>query len=75
MRGAATTRKRSLDEVARALGAVAVSPHLLSLVNAGDANDPIARQFLPGIDELVTLLHPRRQDRQRNPRRRAGAGG
>ena len=43
-----------LEEVARRY-AVAVSPHLLSLVNAGDANDPIARQFLPGIDELVTL--------------------
>ena len=44
----------SLDDVARKY-AVAVSPHLLSLVNAGDPNDPIARQFLPSLDELVTL--------------------
>jgi lysine 2,3-aminomutase len=44
----------SLDDVARRY-AVAVSPHLLSLVNAGDPSDPIARQFLPSLDELVTL--------------------
>jgi lysine 2,3-aminomutase len=44
----------SFDDVARKY-AVAVSPHLLSLVNAGDPNDPIARQFLPSLDELVTL--------------------
>jgi len=44
----------SLDDVARRY-AVAVSPHLLSLVNAGDPSDPIARQFLPSLYELVTL--------------------
>lgn len=47
-----------LEEVARRY-AVAVSPQLLSLVDAGDPNDPIARQFLPSIDELVTLPQER----------------
>ncbi len=46
--------RERLDEVARRY-AVAVSPHLLSLVDAGDPDDPIARQFLPGIEELATL--------------------
>jgi lysine 2,3-aminomutase len=44
----------TIDDVARRY-AVAVSPHLLSLVNPADPNDPIARQFLPSLDELVTL--------------------
>ncbi len=44
----------SLEDVARKY-AVAVSPHLLSLVDPADPNDPIARQFLPSLDELVTL--------------------
>ncbi len=44
----------TIEDVARRY-AVAVSPHLLSLVNADDPNDPIARQFLPSLDELVTL--------------------
>jgi lysine 2,3-aminomutase len=35
--------------------AVAVSPHLLSLVDPLDPNDPIARQFLPSLEELNTL--------------------
>jgi lysine 2,3-aminomutase len=43
-----------LEQVARKY-AVAVSPHLLSLVDPADPNDPIARQFLPSLDELVTL--------------------
>ncbi|HWY65256.1 MAG TPA: lysine-2,3-aminomutase-like protein, partial [Rhizomicrobium sp.] len=43
----------TIQEVARRY-AVAVSPHLLSLVDAGDPNDPIARQFLPNLDELNT---------------------
>ena len=33
--------------------AVAVSPAMLSLINADDANDPIARQFVPSDAELV----------------------
>jgi len=44
----------TIEDVARKY-AVAVSPHLLSLVDAADPNDPIARQFLPSLDELVTL--------------------
>jgi lysine 2,3-aminomutase len=44
----------SLEDVARKY-AVAVSPHLLSLVDPVDPNDPIARQFLPSLEELVTL--------------------
>jgi lysine 2,3-aminomutase len=46
----------SLDDVARRY-AVAVSPHLLSLVNPADPEDPIARQFLPSLEELITLPH------------------
>ncbi|MDB5734079.1 MAG: lysine 2,3-aminomutase YodO family protein [Alphaproteobacteria bacterium] len=46
----------SLDDVARKY-AVAVSPHLLSLVNPADPDDPIARQFLPSLEELITLPH------------------
>jgi lysine 2,3-aminomutase len=43
-----------LKDVARRY-AVAVSPHLLSLIDPADRADPIARQFLPSLDELVTL--------------------
>lgn len=43
-----------LDEVVRRY-AVAVTPHLLALTDPGGANDAIARQFLPSIEELVTL--------------------
>jgi lysine 2,3-aminomutase len=43
-----------IEQVARRY-AVAVSPHLLSLVDPADPNDPIARQFLPSLEELVTL--------------------
>lgn len=32
--------------------AVAVTPHVVSLIDPSDANDPIARQYIPGIDEL-----------------------
>ena len=44
----------SLEDVARRY-AVAVSPTLLALVDACDPNDPIARQFLPSLEELNTL--------------------
>jgi lysine 2,3-aminomutase len=44
----------SLEEVARRY-AVAVSPTLLALVDPADANDPVARQFLPSLEELNTL--------------------
>jgi lysine 2,3-aminomutase len=44
----------SLEEVARRY-AVAVSPTLLALLDPSDPNDPIARQFLPSLEELNTL--------------------
>jgi lysine 2,3-aminomutase len=44
----------SLEDVARKY-AVAISPHLLSLVDPADPDDPIARQFLPSLEELNTL--------------------
>jgi lysine 2,3-aminomutase len=48
----------SLDDVARKY-AVAVSPLLLSLVDPADPHDPIARQFLPSLEELNTLPEER----------------
>ncbi len=48
----------SLDDVARKY-AVAVSPALLALVDPGDPHDPIARQFLPSLEELNTLPEER----------------
>ena len=41
----------SLEDVARKY-AVSVSPILLALVDPADPNDPIARQFLPSLEEL-----------------------
>jgi lysine 2,3-aminomutase len=43
-----------IDQVARKY-AVAVSPHLLSLIDPVDPADPIARQFLPSLEELNSL--------------------
>lgn len=43
-----------MEQVARRY-AVAVSPHLLSLMDGADAADGIARQFLPSLAELATL--------------------
>jgi lysine 2,3-aminomutase len=48
----------SLEDVARKY-AVAVSPHLLSLVDPADRHDPIARQFLPSLEELTILPEER----------------
>jgi len=48
----------SLEDVARRY-AVAVSPHLLSLVDPADPHDPIARQFLPSLAELNVLPEER----------------
>ncbi|WP_024577833.1 MULTISPECIES: lysine-2,3-aminomutase-like protein [unclassified Afipia] len=44
-----------LDKVA-ARYAVAVTPDVAALIDASDPNDPIARQYVPSADELVT--HP-----------------
>src|SRR4051812_35079666 len=48
----------SLEEVARRY-AVAVSPHLLALIDPADPHDPIARQFLPSLEELTVLPQER----------------
>jgi lysine 2,3-aminomutase len=48
----------SLDDVARKY-AVSVSPTLLTLIDPSDPSDPIARQFLPSLDELKTLPEER----------------
>ena len=47
-----------MEDVARRY-AVAVSPTLLALVDPADPNDPIARQFLPSLEELNTLPEER----------------
>jgi lysine 2,3-aminomutase len=44
----------SLEDVARRY-AVAVSPHLLKLIDPADPHDPIAQQFLPSLAELNIL--------------------
>jgi lysine 2,3-aminomutase len=52
--GANAQRAQSnLEQVARRY-AVAVSPTLLSLMDPADPSDPIARQFLPSLEELNT---------------------
>ncbi len=47
----ARDRVDALDRVAR-LYAVAVTPDVAALIDPGDANDPIARQFVPDVREL-----------------------
>jgi lysine 2,3-aminomutase len=44
----------SIEEVARRY-AVSVSPVLLDLIDPADPRDPIARQFLPSLEELNVL--------------------
>lgn len=41
-----------LEKVA-ARYAIAVTPDIVALIGAGDPDDPIARQFIPSVDELV----------------------
>src|SRR5882762_11466523 len=48
----------SLEEVARRY-AVSVSPVLLDLIDPADPKDPIARQFLPSLEELNVLPEER----------------
>jgi len=48
----------SIEEVARRY-AVSVSPVLLDLIDPADPNDPIARQFLPSLEELNVLPEER----------------
>ena len=47
----------SLHEVAKTY-AVAVSPAMQALIDPTDPADPIARQFLPSLEELHTLPRP-----------------
>lgn len=46
----------ALEQVA-ARYAVAVTPDVAALIDASDPNDPIARQYVPSADELVTQPH------------------
>jgi lysine 2,3-aminomutase len=39
--------------------AIALTPHLASLIDAGDPDDPIARQFIPSVQELTTTPQER----------------
>lgn len=48
----------SLEDVARRY-AVSVSPALLDLIDPADPQDPIARQFLPSLEELNVLPEER----------------
>ncbi|WP_193334821.1 lysine-2,3-aminomutase-like protein [Devosia beringensis] len=41
-------------EAVAAKYAVAITPDVVALINAGDADDPIAKQFVPSAAELVT---------------------
>jgi lysine 2,3-aminomutase len=51
-------RRAGLDEVA-ARYAVAVTLAISALIDPGDPNDPIARQFIPDVAELVHLPEER----------------
>lgn len=51
-------RRAGLEEVA-ARYAVAVTPAISALIDPGDPNDPIARQFIPDVAELVHLPEER----------------
>ena len=46
------SRLAELEKVA-ARYAIAVTPEIAALIDAGDPDDPIARQFIPSADELV----------------------
>jgi len=48
----------TIEDVSRRY-AVAVSPTLMALIDPADPNDPIARQFLPSLEELNSLPEER----------------
>ncbi|MBS0535722.1 MAG: lysine-2,3-aminomutase-like protein [Proteobacteria bacterium] len=52
--GFVTSEERAALEKVAARYAVALPPTLAALIDRDDANDPIARQFVPGAAELVT---------------------
>ena len=51
-------QRTSIENVA-ARYAVAITPSLTELIDATDANDPIARQFVPDPAELANLCRSR----------------
>jgi lysine 2,3-aminomutase len=52
--GLASPENLSALEKVAARYAVAVTPDVAALIDASDPNDPIARQYVPSADELVT---------------------
>lgn len=52
-------RRAALTEVARRFS-VAVTPAMLDLIDPTDPHDPIARQFIPAVEELVVAPEERR---------------
>ena len=49
----APTERDALEDVAQRY-AIALTPHLADLIDGGDRDDPIARQFIPSRRELMT---------------------
>lgn len=47
-----------LDDVARRY-AIGITPAMLDLIDPDDPDDPIARQFVPSVDELLTVPEER----------------
>lgn len=47
--------ERGMAEAVAARYAIAITPDMAALIDAGDADDPIARQFVPQAGELTTL--------------------
>jgi lysine 2,3-aminomutase len=54
-RGLVAPERREALEAVAARYAVSLTPALAALIDPADADDPIARQFVPGAAELVTL--------------------
>lgn len=52
--GLASSENLPALEAVAARYAVAVTPDVAALIDASDPNDPIARQYIPSADELVT---------------------
>ncbi|MES2599404.1 MAG: lysine-2,3-aminomutase-like protein [Pseudomonadota bacterium] len=55
--GLASPQSLSALEKVAARYAVAVTPDVAALIDASDPNDPIARQYIPSADELITQPH------------------
>jgi len=52
------SQAEEIDEVSQVF-AMAVTPEMLALIVPGDRDDPIARQFVPSSEELITLPEER----------------